>query len=578
MEKEGKLRYFCYKDHPLIFNEELDKDYRRPNCNGCRKKISGPNYSCKKCGDFIIHKSCSELPWELKHPLHPEHPLILTHAYFNGSDHKCDGCNREPIWGFSYHCSDCNFSLESTCASLPLTVQAKIHPEHPLTLMRRSLSFTCDANGKEDKCMFFLCAICPFLVHIECISYPLLVKHIRHRHPLHLTNSLKPQLNQSDHRLCPLCVKKVNTNYMVYYCSTCDFVTHLHCATKRNMEGEQWERIESTSMLKFEDSGLDGSIDPLLFVVKKSKLGEDNIEIAVEIKHVSHEHDLKLIDEQLENDEKCDGCMWPISPPFYTCTQCRFSLHKSCVELPSKKSHPLHQHPLILLKESPLVRKYFHCKACGRHYCNGFVYRCDKCNFNLDVQCSLRSDIMNHKGHDQHQLILSSTSNFEKCSCCDLSSSNIFLCASSDDCKFTLDFRCATLPAIVRYRSYEQSFTLCYKSEDDSDDEYYCDICERPRNPKHWFYYCEDLDFPAHPKCILGEYPNIKFGKTFTFDIHEHPLAIVDKGKGENPFAIFLKGKGAHLPCNKCGDSSCWFLGYECVKCNFIIHDYCLER
>ncbi|XP_062170553.1 uncharacterized protein LOC133876292 [Alnus glutinosa] len=285
---------------------------------------------------------------------------------------------------------------------------AEIHHEHPLTLMRRSVSFTCDACGKEAKGI----------------------------------------------------------------------------------------------------SGVDGgSIDPLPYVVEKSKLGEDNIEIAVEIKHISHEHDLKLIDEQLENDEKCDGCR-----------------------------------------------------------SNGFVYHCDKCNFDLDVQCSLRSDIMNHKGHDPHQLILSSTSNDEKCSSCD-NDGIIFCCASSDDCKFTLDLRCVTLLAIIRYRSYEQLFTLCYKSEDDSDDEYYCDICEQPRNPKHWFYYCADLDFPAHPKCILGEYPNIKFGKTYKFDTHEHPLAFVDKSKG------------AHPRCNKCGDF-CYGLSFECVKCNFSLHadSWCLRR
>jgi hypothetical protein len=564
MEREGELRHFAHRFHPLIFNEELDKDYRSPYCNGCFKKISGPNYSCKECGHFIIHKSCEELPRELEHPLHPKHSLLLTHHYLYWVNRKCDGCNRENIRGLSYHCSDCNFSLESTCAFLPLTIQAEIHHEHPLTLMRRPLSLTCDACGKEDKCMFCLCAICPFLVHVECISYPSLVKHIRHRHPLHLTKSLKPRLNQSDHRLCQLCVKNVNTNYMVYYCSTCDFVTHLHCAANIYMGGEQWERIESTSMLKFEDSEHDGSIDPLPYVVKKSKLGKDNIEIAVEIEHISHEHDLKLIDEQLENDEKCDGCMWPISPPFYICTQCRFFLHKSCVELPSKKSHPLHQHPLILHTESPnVVHGLFSCNACGR-VCNGFVYCCDKCDyFELDVQCSLRSDIMNHKGHEPHQLILSSTLNYENCSSCDYGGIIFFRCASSDDCKFTLDFKCATLPTIIRYRSYEQSFTLCYKSEDGSDDEYYCDICEQPRNPNHWFYYCADLDFPAHPNCILGKYPNIKFGKTFTFDTHEHPLAFVDKGEG------------AHPPCNECGDS-CDLWTFECVKCNFSLHSECV--
>jgi hypothetical protein len=355
--------------------------------------------------------------------------------------------------------------------------------------------------------MFYLCAICPLLVHLECTSYPLLVKHIRHSHPLHLTNCLKqPQINQSDHRVCLLCVKKVNTN-LVYYCSTCDFVTHLYCGANINMKGRQWERIESTSM-KCEDPGLDESIDSLLYVVKKIKLGEDKVETAVEIKHFSHEHDLKLIDhEQLENDEKCDGCMWPIYPPFYTCTPCRFFLHKSCVELPTKKSHPLHRHPLILLPETLMLISIFGAMLVGA-YCNGFVYHCDECDFNLDVQCSLMPDIFNHEGHE-HRLILYSASDYEKCSSCD-SKGIIFRCAH---CEFTLDFKCATLPRTTKYGPYEQSFALCYKVEDDSEDEYYCDICEQPRDPNHWFYYCADIDFPAHPKCILGKYPLIKFGK-----------------------------------------------------------------
>ena len=85
---------------------------------------------------------------------------------------KCEGCNREEnLEGFIYHCSHCNFGLESKCASLPLTVQAEIHHEHPLTLLRRSLSFTCDACGKEGKGIFYLCAVCPFLVHPQCASY-----------------------------------------------------------------------------------------------------------------------------------------------------------------------------------------------------------------------------------------------------------------------------------------------------------------------------------------------------------------------------------------------------------------------
>ena len=35
---------------------------------------------------------------------------------------------------------------------------------------------------------------------------------------------------------------------------------------------------------------------------------EDGTKIATEIKHFSHEHDLKLTDEVL-NNQKCDGCI-----------------------------------------------------------------------------------------------------------------------------------------------------------------------------------------------------------------------------------------------------------------------------
>ncbi|KAF5454030.1 hypothetical protein F2P56_023728, partial [Juglans regia] len=51
----------------------------------------------------------------------------------------------------------------------------------------------------------------------------------------------------------------------------------------------------------------------------------------------------------------------------------------------------------------------FTCKTCRRD-CNGFTYNCDQCQFGLDVQCSLLSNIITHASHE-HQLILSSLSN-----------------------------------------------------------------------------------------------------------------------------------------------------------------------
>jgi hypothetical protein len=534
-----ELQHFSHM-HPLNFNEDPPRSaYGYGPCHMCYEDVSGPNYSCKKCY-WEVHKSCAELPHELRHPLHPKHPLLLIDVRFENPGRKCENCNRSTRRGFIYSCFDCKFNLDITCASLPLTIQAETHA-HPLTLMRRSVSFTCDACGKVGKGMFYSCALCGFWVHLECASIPLTVKHIRHTHPLNLiTNSL--EVHQSDHRLCQLCVKIVDKDYMFYYCSTCDYVNHLQCATNKRL-------LDETFVPDSEDTELGPP-----YVVLKSKVGEGKIEKAVEIKHFSHEHDLELTDEQLENKEKCNACVSPISPPFYSCAQCRFFLHKSCVELLRKKSHPLHRHTLILLPKAPYILRSFICNACGR-YCNGFSYNCDKCNFNLDVHCSLIPDIINHGGHE-HQLILSSASYADKCSSCGSNGEILFHCA---DCEFTLDFKCATLPPTIRYGPYEQPFVLCYKDEDNSSDEYFCDICEKERDPKHWFYYCADLNFSAHPDCILGKRPYIKSWR------HEHPLKLVDKSKDTNRL------------CDECG-SLCYGLTYKCINCDFNLHRWCIYK
>uniref|UniRef100_A0A2N9H459 Phorbol-ester/DAG-type domain-containing protein n=1 Tax=Fagus sylvatica TaxID=28930 RepID=A0A2N9H459_FAGSY len=226
--------------------------------------------------------------------------------------------------------------------------------------------------------------------------------------------------------------------------------------------------------LKDEES-TEQSVETAAFKVKKHNVGKDGTKIATEIKHFSHEHDLKLSDE-VQNNKICNGCVRAIHPPFYSCGKCSFFLHKSCVELPRRKQHPLHQHLLTLFITN--IRQF--CRGCQQDY-NGFSYSCDQrgCWFDLDVQCSLMSDILTHEGHE-HRLILSNTPYEQPCNGCDSKSYNVFRCTT---CEFALDFRCATLPLTARYEQHEHPFILSYTAEDDSG-EYYCDICEEERNPK----------------------------------------------------------------------------------------------
>lgn len=81
----------------------------------------------------------------------------------------------------------------------------------------------------------------------------------------------------------------------------------------------------------------------------------------------------------------CFACKLPLIGSCYTCSRCKFYLHKFCFELPQSaqfKSHP--QHTLALLYP-PYIQGG--CEACGES-CNGFTYNCSLCNFNFHANCA----------------------------------------------------------------------------------------------------------------------------------------------------------------------------------------------
>ncbi|KAL4637148.1 hypothetical protein ACB092_03G059500 [Castanea dentata] len=495
-----QLQHFSHPKHPLVFSE--DRIYGEV-CWGCKEPILGPSYSCKKCGRYTFHhKSCAELPLGLlHHPLHPLHPLLLFDEKRSEVYKEFGNCQvcKENRWEYCYGCFRCNFKLHIRC----------VHLDHPLTLLCKRITFTCDLCGKEDKGMPYVCNPCGFGIHRTCAYCPRRLKVVRHNHLLNLIHSL--ELHQSNSQLCQLRFLKVDTDYGLYYCSRCDFAAHLHCATSwRNMEDinllelKEEESTESKAMLENVDSKLDQSIDLEICKVIKTTVGEDETKIATEIKHFSHEHHLKLTDE-VPNNKICDGCVRAILPPsFYSCVKfnCSFFLHISCTKLPKIKRYPLHQHPLTLTYE-----KYgFRCFACWQ-WCNGLYYNCDNCNYKLNVQCSSTSNTLTHACHE-HRLYLSITNHKHKC-----------------------NFKCATLPQTAWYYQHEHPFTLCYTPEDESG-EYYCDICEEERDPKEWFYNCEDCSYLAHFKCRYSHKINFTCETAHLLNTphpHPHPKKKVEE-------------------------------------------------
>ncbi|KAL4312676.1 hypothetical protein GQ457_01G034700 [Hibiscus cannabinus] len=549
--------------HRMFFIQNHD-DQVKYDCSGCEKPLSGPIYHCSDCSYpkfFNLHKKCAELPLEINHPYDRKHPLALLPRRDAHPD-QCSCYLCKIRWGgFVYSCSLCNFELSLDDFSSPRTITDSSH-DHPWTLLSRRMSFVCDFCGTAGDHTPYLCTTCDLLVHRNCISLPRNIMITRHPHAISLSYSL--QQNRVEEWMCRICYKEVDIRYGSYCCSAsdCHYVAHVYCAT----DDAIWDgTILMEADVKRSREVLHRSSNLITDVVERVSIGE--VMVASEIKHSYHDHHLTLtFSGETEGGNQCDGCMRPISTPFYSCDRCEFFLHKDCAELPREKGHPFHKH-LLTLTYSPDGISI--CKACHRHY-HGFSYRCYKndCgpsnyDINFDIQCMLLSDTMTHPNHG-HSLFLAQ--NYRaNCSGC-LSTVNTWNMAyrCMKHCDFTLDIRCATLPLTAWYKCDKHPLTLTYS--DDSDPcQCYCDLCENERQPEHWFYHCANCDSSLHSTCAIGDLPLMKLGSNIEdhFNRHQHPLTVV-KNTWNCP------------PCKVCKEL-CNGQAVECrrAECNFTVHWKC---
>ncbi|GJS05093.1 zinc finger, PHD-type containing protein [Tanacetum coccineum] len=227
---------------------------------------------------------------------------------------------------------------------------------------------------------------------------------------------------------CSLCAKEINWFHRYY--------SHLDCATARhepfmsilispgmgkllkNFKDDDYPHLVH---LPFPDQTM--NLIKHLFS-KEIESGRSETNEARQT-HISHQHPLILVDTtepttstlSCHNPMKkveliCNGCLRPImDSPFYTCADedehhCNFALNAWCTRLPSEiKDYPGHpQHTLFFLPKVPYMPfGVFECDVC-KIGCNGFVYRCVKCEYNVDVCCAFIPDNITHKAHPDHLL------------------------------------------------------------------------------------------------------------------------------------------------------------------------------
>lgn len=162
-----------------------------------------------------------------------------------------------------------------------------------------------------------------------------------------------------------------------------------------------------------------------------------------QIQHFSHDHPLELTNIE-EVGHECFGCKSAATGWMYRCNKCNFDLHMSCSAIPLQIKHPVDSHPLVLLAQPIYQSGHFMCNACGINS-KGFPFHCTFCKTDLHPSCA-----------------------------------NLPL-------QFYHPYHCHALAL---------SFTPPYPQK-----VFSCDVCNKPGKDS-WHYHCSQCLFDVHVTCI----------------------------------------------------------------------------
>ncbi|GMP40944.1 hypothetical protein CsSME_00011217 [Camellia sinensis var. sinensis] len=355
-------QHFSSKHQLMILNEDEKNDVdERLSCYVCLQQITGSTaaYKCTNCSPSIyFHKFCAQLPAEMEHPVHPEHPLALLHVVPN--KFRCDGCDI----GFKEFIYRCLYCIHVKCSTKTKKRESAIKVENIDEANLIHLPMVDDS----------ISAIDLFLKQISMgdNKREAELNHFSHHHPLILfdvqgDNNLCYEdklliLNElNKDKICNACARKISAPF--YSCGLCDFFLHKWCA-----------------------------------------------ELPNELECPGHPHQLILLKEPPEPRGLflCEGCGYYCNGFAIKCIEDECSnyfdnyyLDVKCAVLPKAIIHKVHEHPLFLRKECVTAG----CAACPRRVWM-FAFGCDICNFNLHYTRALLPDTIKHRYDEHHPFSL----------------------------------------------------------------------------------------------------------------------------------------------------------------------------
>ncbi|KAL8242870.1 hypothetical protein R6Q59_013172 [Mikania micrantha] len=528
-----------YPHDEEVYDDEEDliiKQAFQCPCNLCYQEITFLHryyYKCDQC-DYLAHKLCAELPTKWDHTSHNAHTLTLL---LDKSQELCNICKKAPPHNqLRYKCSICMFNICLDCCLDGVQYHAIYHPshQHPLIPIYRNFLGECDACGRTEEGVFYHCVTCfRCFIHSDCVFRVkrLLIQdstcgRFFHAHPLILTYSF-PKVDQKARfdPLCRVCDDYFSNkeNLWIYKCEKCRYYIHVHCGYLKCIDSDTPSRNyeEDPNILHLPLR------DETYKIINEFFFKEGNKETT--ITHKSHPHQLTLVDAG-RNDimtttptssittyefiDLCNGCTKLImdTMPFYMCTSAYddFMLHEWCTRLPTElKGHPIDPQHTLLLLPKPQGRLYmengldmFRCSAC-KEICNGFLYNCDKCNFNIDVSCAFIHEVK----HSSHPHLLSSVLDRrptikDYCRMCLVRFRYNETSLTCELCAFHIHPECGLLfPKTIRHKYDKHPMTLTYGPVENHGGDYFCEVCEEELNPNAFFYHCQECYQSIHLDC-----------------------------------------------------------------------------
>ncbi|VVB08468.1 unnamed protein product [Arabis nemorensis] len=375
------LREMLHYSHEHLLRRCRPGPDARGSCLLCELPLSPSSicYGCLYCYSFF-HERCLDLPTEIQHPVHAEHPLRRLDYLRSGGRTVCSAC-KDQIYSVPFSCLECNFDIHIRCAdSLLRGLMHKSH-EHKLFyvssnakhLVRGDPCQICMGTAANSLGFYYYCIKCDLDFHFECLGIPeSIFKRSCHVHPL--VCKIIPQEDDSL-EYCGVCETMIHAGHHVYSCQVCDFLGHIECIL----------REEEPSPLYLKELYSCGEN------VKRTTYCETNkIENKLTVNDIGHIHVMRDADMcELRQEENCDICKSDILGSPWKCETCSFQTHSFCAELGRPSRHRFHWNHTLTLLPNPLARDMMSCDSC-REDIKGFNLFCRICSFVIHVSCAMK--------------------------------------------------------------------------------------------------------------------------------------------------------------------------------------------